>query len=455
MAHEVRMPQMGESIAEGTVTTWLKKVGEKVNRDEPLYEISTDKVDAEIPSPVAGVLLEIKVLPGQTVPINTVVAIVGEAGEGVVAAPASANVAQPPAVAPTIPAAPVATATGAPTPAPTPAPLATPSASRSTTSQMGASADERRRVKSSPLVRNIAAEHKLDIASIPGTGLGGRVTKEDILAVVEKGPAASSSVGLLPAPDKGHGTVGATFAHEVPPSYRPRPMEGDRTEELSTMRAKIAEHMVWSRRISAHVQTLWEVDYSAAQAMRAKYKASWLKEHGVPLTYTAFITKAVVTALKAFPTLNASLDGQRIIFHQNVNLGLAVALDWGLIVPVMHNASELNLLGLAKRAADLAERARTKKLKPEEVAGGTFTISNPGVFGSTIGFPIINQPQVAIMGVGAIEKRVVVVDDMIAIRPRGFLSLSFDHRLVDGSVADQFMAKVKASLEGITDADLS
>ena len=243
MAHEVRMPQMGESIAEGTVTTWLKKVGEKVNRDEPLYEISTDKVDAEIPSPVAGVLLEIKVLPGQTVPINTVVAIVGEAGESVLAVPANATVAQPPAAAP------AAAANVAPTPMPTSAPAATPNTSSSTTSQVVTSADERRRVKSSPLVRNIAAEHKLDIATIAGTGLGGRVTKEDILAVVEKGPVAASSVGLLPAPDKGHGTVGATFAHEVPPSYRPRPMEGDRTEELSTMRAKIAEHMVWSRRI--------------------------------------------------------------------------------------------------------------------------------------------------------------------------------------------------------------
>ncbi|MBI5509481.1 MAG: 2-oxo acid dehydrogenase subunit E2 [Deltaproteobacteria bacterium] len=444
MATEVKLPQMGESIAEGTVTTWLKKVGDKVNRDEPLFEISTDKVDAEIPSPVSGVLLEILVTPGKTVPINTVVAIIGEAGESTAPTPTTPTPAAAPAP------------TRASTLAPAPAAPATPSTAKSTLSPSpaapAAAAALRTTKKSSPLVRNIAASHNIDIGQISGTGQNGRVTKEDILAVVEQGGGAVTAARTSAAPPPG-ATVAATPT-VVPAAYRPRVQDGDRVEELSTMRAKIAEHMTASRHISAHVQTLWEIDYSNIAALRAKHKAAWAEQHGVPLTYTAFLMKAAVVALEAFPVVNASLDGSKAIYHRDINLGVAVALDWGLIVPVVANAGELNLLGLARHAADLAERARTKKLKPEEVQAGTFTISNPGVFGSVIGFPIINQPQVAIMGVGAVEKRAVVINDMIAIRPRGYLSLSFDHRLVDGAVADQFMAKIKKTLEEFAEADM-
>jgi pyruvate dehydrogenase E2 component (dihydrolipoamide acetyltransferase) len=432
MAHEVKLPQMGESIAEGTVTTWLKKVGDKVNRDEPLFELSTDKVDAEIPSPASGILIEIKVQPGTTVAINTVVALIGEAGETVSAAATPATTPKP--------ASPTANANAQPAVAAAPAKPASTEA-----------AAERRQTKSSPLVRNIAAEHQIDIAGIQGTGLSGRVTKQDILAVVESKTASSTSSREPAQVPVGQIVPGPT---EVPAAYRSQQYAGDRVEELSIMRQKIAFHMVLSQRVSAHVQTLWEIDYSRVNELRNKHKASWASEHGVPLTYTAFIMKAAIAALNAFPIVNASLEGSRVIYHRDVNLGLAVALEWGLIVPVVKNAGELNLLGLARHAADLAERARVKKLKPEEVQAGTFTITNPGMLGSLVGLPIINQPQVAIMGVGVIEKRPVVVNDMIAIRPRGYLSLSFDHRLVDGAIADYFMAKVKTTLESFDEAEM-
>jgi 2-oxoglutarate dehydrogenase E2 component (dihydrolipoamide succinyltransferase) len=303
------------------------------------------------------------------------------------------------------------------------------------------------------VVRKIAAEHDIDISSLSGTGAGGRVTKKDILALVERREPApaerlASSAPVAPT------STGVSVPGDIPEAYRPRILEGDRVEEMSTMRTKIAEHMVLSRRTSAHVTTVWEVDFTAVADLRKKYKMFWLENHGVPLTYTAFIMKACVDALKAFPMLNASLDGRRIIYHRAIHLGLAVALDWGLIVPVVHNADELNLLGLARRASDLAERARGKKLSPNEVRDGTFTITNPGLYGPMFNMPVINQPQVAILGVGGVEKRPVVIDDMIAIRTRAYLSLSFDHRLVDGAVADQFMAHIKREIEQFDETGL-
>ncbi len=445
------MPQMGESIAEGTVTNWLKKVGERVERDEPLFEISTDKVDAEIPSPAAGTLLEVKVQPGQTVPINTVVAIVGEDGAGAHAPAVKAE----PQLAPKTPerAGPVSPEDEEPhlPPAALAPPPAPPTAE-------AVSLEERRRTKSSPVVRKIAAEHGIDISQLTGTGIGGRVTKDDILGFIESGaeqpaPArrAASAMAAALAPT-------AELRGLVPDAYRGRVLAGDRVEEMSTMRAKIAEHMVMSRRISAHVQTVWDVDFSRVASLRQKHKGAWQERTGQNLTYTAFIAKAAVDALKSFPIVNASLDDNRVIYHRNVNLGMAVALDWGLIVPVVQRADELNLLGLSRRLSDLAERARGKKLKPDEVQNGTFTITNPGVFGPLFGLPIINQPQVAIMGVGAVEKRPVVLStpegDAIGIRTKAYLSLSFDHRVIDGAVADQFMARVKKNIEEFDEAEL-
>ncbi|MEM6558940.1 MAG: dihydrolipoamide acetyltransferase family protein [Myxococcota bacterium] len=485
MAQDVIMPQMGESIAEGTITTWLKKVGDTVERDEPLFEISTDKVDAEIPSPAAGVLLEIKAEAGATVPINEVVAVIGEAGEsaGDSAPSAEAN----------------GSAAAEPAPAAEPSPASPPASSGSPASaprEPKESSDESRSVKSSPVVRKIAAEHDVDISQIQGSGIGGRVTKQDILAFIENGGAsggaaasstvspaaaatpASAATQLTPAPirapapssptrapvgqtlaapapiaESGGGNIYDAFA-PIPDAYRARVFEGDRVEPLSNMRIKIAEHMTLSKRISPHVQTVWDVDFSRVAALRKKYKGAWMERHEVNLTYTAFILKSAVDALKSFPVVNASLDGTNVIYHQSVNLGVAVALDWGLIVPVIHRADELNLLGLARKVNDLGDRARNRKLMPDEVAGGTFTVTNPGVFGPLFGIPAINQPQVGIMGVGAVQKRPVVVDDAIAIRTRCYLSMSFDHRLVDGAVADQFMGRVAKSIEEFDENEL-
>lgn len=435
VSHDVIMPQMGESIAEGTITTWLKKVGDRVERDEPLFEISTDKVDAEIPSPAGGTLTEIKVQPGQTVAINTVVAVIAEAGAQPAASTKKAEPA--PAVAASAPAEKVSA--HAPTPTPS-------------------SVEERRQTKSSPLVRKIAAEHGVTVADVPGTGISGRVTKTDIVGYIEQGGTKPKGAPTATAPRTSGASPGvvSTALGEVPEAFRPRIYEGDRVEDLSVMRTKIAEHMVWSRRISAHVQTVWDVDFSRVAKLRDKHKAAWEENHGVKLTYNAFILKVVVDALKAFPILNGSMDleGRKLIYHHHVNLGFAVALDWGLIVPVIHAADELNTLGLARRAIDLATRARTKKLKPDEVQAGTFTITNPGQYGQLFGLPVINQPQVAILGVGAIEKRPVVIDDMLAIRTRGYLSISFDHRLIDGAVAEQFMSRVRKGIEEFDEADL-
>jgi pyruvate dehydrogenase E2 component (dihydrolipoamide acetyltransferase) len=422
---DVIMPQMGESIAEGTVTKWLKNVGDRVERDEPLFEISTDKVDAEIPSPAAGILKEVRVAPGTTVPINTVVAIVAAEGEG---APAPAP---PPPVEYQIEG-------EAPPPPPPLRPTVAPERPRSEMT-----ADELRLTRSSPVVRKIAAEHQVDIRAVPGTGIGGRVTKQDILGHIGSGapgeaaaatpvPAAPPAVPLPPAPPGGAPV-------EVVP--------------MSPIRRKTAEHMVLSRRTSAHVSTVFEIDMTRVDQLRQKHKAAF-EVRGVRLTYTPFILKAVVDALKAFPVLNASIDGDNVVYRKDVNLGVAVALDGGLIVPVIHHADERNVLGLARAAHDLAERARAKKLKVEEVQGGTFTVTNPGVFGSLFGTPIIHQPQVAILDIGTIEKRPVVRDDAIAIRTMCYFALTFDHRLVDGADADRFMAHVKKTLQEFDEAAL-
>jgi pyruvate dehydrogenase E2 component (dihydrolipoamide acetyltransferase) len=437
MSTDVIMPQMGESIAEGTVTKWLKQVGDHVKRDEPLFEISTDKVDAEIPSPAQGVLLEIIVPEGETVEINTVVARIGEEGE----VPAKDAGATAPAPAPPEPtAAQPAPQTAAQPSEPAPQPVA---------SGGVATVDDdltaRRKTKSSPLVRNIAKEHGVDLTLIDGTGSGGRVTKKDILQYVEQ--AGSPDIpALTVAP--------ASAAPSTPPAAAPpQPAvsfpAGERVarEKMSIMRQKIAEHMIMSRHVSAHVQTWQECDMHNVVKKRAAMKEEFASQ-GVKLTFTAFIVEAVVKALQAFPTVNASIEGEdTILYHKDINVGIAVALDWGLIVPVVKNAEQMNLLGLANTVNDLAERARTKKLSPDDVQGGTFTITNPGVFGSLMGAPIINQPQVAILGVGVIKKRPVVIDDAIAIRPIMYLSLSFDHRLVDGALAAQFLAHVVGELE--------
>ena len=382
---DVVMPQMGESVAEGTIVRWIKKVGDKVDRDEPLFEISTDKVDAEIPSPAAGVLSEIRAQEGETVPVNSVVAIIGGANDVVRPAPTSTRKAAPPP----------ASVTAAPVPA----------ESRATESIA--------RERTSPLVRQLAREHNVDITQVRGTGIGGRVTKDDVLAFVAGGgPGQKQDGAATHLPD-------------------------DRVEKMSVMRKKIAEHMIASRRASAHVHTVFEVDFSRLAAVREGRKASYL----------SFIIKAVADALKAFPVLNASVDGDSIVYHQQINIGVAVALETGLIVPVVKNADQLDLAGVGQCVADLAARARSKHLSPDDVLGGTFTVTNPGAFGALLGTPIINQPQVAILGVGSIEKRPVVVGDAVVPRLTAVLTLGFDHRIIDGAVADQFMAQVKRALE--------
>jgi 2-oxoglutarate dehydrogenase E2 component (dihydrolipoamide succinyltransferase) len=434
---DVIMPQMGESIAEGTIVKWLKKPGDRVEKDEPLFEISTDKVDAEIPSPGDGVLSEILVSEGNTVEVNTVVARIGGAA-------ATVTPAAPPAAAPAaVPTPPLAAKAEPAPPPPAPAPAARAAVPAGTPRQ--ATLEERVKTLSSPLVRKMAAEHGVDIAQLEGSGIHGRVTKTDMQAYLDR----MEKVGAAPAP-----------APSVPAPVRAAPapvvaaLAGDRLEPMSVMRLKIAEHMVHSRRTSAHVQTFWEVDVSNLDAIRRAQGDEFLRRNGVKLSYTAFFAKATCDALKAHPVVNASISGSDVAYHGSVNLGLAVALDWGLIVPVIKNAGDMNLGGLAKSIADLAGRARSKKLSPDEVTGGTFTITNPGVYGGLFGAPIINQPQSAILGLGAIEKRPVVIDDAIAIRPMCYMSLSFDHRLIDGAVAEQFMGALKASLLAMTPASI-
>jgi 2-oxoglutarate dehydrogenase E2 component (dihydrolipoamide succinyltransferase) len=421
MPTDVVMPQMGESIAEGTIVRWIKKEGDQVARDEPLFEISTDKVDAEIPSPAAGVVDEIRVHEGETVPVNSVVAIIRQADEKQSEKVAGNGTATPSTPASTPP------ASAAPASAATPQPAASPSEV-----PPAEGIESRIRQRSSPLVRKIAKDRNIDISNIHGTGIAGRVTKRDILDFIA-----------------GSGPTTATAAARPAPPAPSQPLSGGlpgQTQPMSVMRKRIAEHMVLSRRTSAHVHSVFEVNFHRVAQIREAKKADYEKA-GAKLTYLSFILKAVVEGLKAVPVVNASIDGDNIVYHEDVNIGIAVALDWGLIVPVIKKADGSNLLGLSRAVTDLAARARNKQLKPDEVSGGTFTVTNPGVFGALFGMPIINQPQVAILGVGNVEKRPVVIDDAIAIRPMAYLTLGYDHRLIDGAVADQFMSHVKQTLE--------
>jgi pyruvate dehydrogenase E2 component (dihydrolipoyllysine-residue acetyltransferase) len=471
MATEVVMPQMGESIAEGTIVRWIKKVGDKVDRDEPLFEISTDKVDAEIPSPAAGVVSEIRVKEGETVPINTVVATIGAAGDKPSAAPLAppASEGKPATAPPPQRAEPLAPKKADEPPKPTPqadgSPTTQPGQERreGQDRQEGQEGQDRQEGKktereasaerpedalhqrSSPLVRKIAKEHNVDISKIHGTGIAGRVTKDDILGFLGQEGREGR--------DRQEGTERSANAErsakalaERPDAPPPKPMAGDRVEKMSPMRKKIAEHMVASRRTSAHVHSVFEVNFSRVEKIRQAKKTEF-ERSGAKLTYLSFILKAAVDALRAMPIVNASVDGDSLVYHNEINVGIAVALDWGLIVPVVKHADSLNLVGLSKSVVDLATRARSKQLKPDDVAGGTFTITNPGVFGALFGMPIINQPQVAILGVGAVEKRAVVVDDAIAIRMMAYLTLGYDHRVIDGAVADEFMSHIKKSIE--------
>ena len=434
---DVVMPQMGESIVEGTLTKWLKKPGEHVDRDEPLFEISTDKVDTEIPSPAAGTLSEVMVEEGKTVGINTVVARIEENGASAAATAPPAQAAAAPAAAPPAPA-PVESAAAEPPPfveAPAPpqpaveepAPAAEPAGPLS------------------PLVRKLARENNIDLSRVKGTGAGGRITKQDVEGYMAQRPVAAAAAPApspatpAPAPRIAASPAAAPLAPTHPAKTR--------VEPLSTMRIKIAEHMVLSKRTSAHVTTIHRVDMTAVAKMRERNKAAFQANYGFNLTYLPFITRAVVVALRQFPLLNASLDGNNIIYHNEINIGIAVALENGLIVPVIRGADEKNVLGLQRAVVDLAARARSRQLKPDEVLGGTFSITNFGSFGSLVGTPIINQPQVAILGVGTVDKTPVVINDAIAIRSICHLSLSFDHRLIDGALADQFMTRLKQVLE--------
>ncbi len=523
MATDVVMPQMGESIAEGTITKWLVKVGESVERDQPLFEISTDKVDAEIPSPAAGTLLEIRHKEGETVPVNQVVAQIGRegetTGEAAGAAPAAAQPSAepsqaagdqapaPPPIAAGSPETQVrreetareghagapATAPAAPAAASAAPPVASPSSAPARREEGGFAAAERQETRrdsgetalakeadaesgddllegrlrrfSSPLVRNIAAKEGVDLAQVEGTGMHGRVTKDDILSYVEQRkqqpaapqaaaqPAAASRPAPAPTP--------APAAAAAAPAQRPTGgfsvpayVEGENVEiePMSKIRQITAAHMVYSKATSAHVTTLFHIDMSKVARARNHAKDGFAKKEGTKLTYMPFIFKAVVNGLKAYKKLNASIDGTNIVYKKDINLGMAVDLGHGLIVPVIKHADRLSLVGLAKTANDLADRARTKKLKPDEAQGGTFTITNPGVFGSLFGTPVINQPQVGILGVGAVEKRPIVVtdddgNDAIVIKTMCYLAITYDHRLVDGADADRFMNEVKKTLE--------
>ena len=528
MAVDIVMPQMGESIFEGTITKWLKKPGDKVERDEPLFEISTDKVDAEIPSPSAGVLKEIKVAEGKTVPIQTVVGVIEASGA------ASAPAADAAAPAPTKKAAPAPAAaqsapanSGAQGKNAAPAKSAAPAGKRGATPPAAASASPRptgssagvsapaqgaaggsspasgkdgARIHSSPLVRRMAKEHGIDLSGVAGTGAGGRISKQDIEALIAgagqqpssqqgdgaeqaewetseggeqeqeqleeayNGTSSAASTGGAPAarpvppassgrttptpPQQGAqhgGQVQAAFESAVP---REKMYFGDyEVQPMSMMRQRIGEHMVASKRVSPHVYSVDEIDMTKVAALRAKSKDEFEKRNGTKLTFMPFFVKAAVAGLRAFPTLNASLDGTNVILHKEINIGIAVALDWGLLVPVVKHADEKNILGIQRTMNDLAERARGKKLKPEEVQEGTFSITNPGVFGGLFGLPVISQPNVGILGLGAIEKRPVVINDSIAIRSMCYVTLSYDHRVVDGAIAHQFLHKVKETLE--------
>ncbi len=439
-ATEVVMPQMGESITEGTVSKWLKKVGDDIAKDEALLEISTDKVDAEVPSPAAGKLLAINVEEGQTVEVGSVLALVGTSGS---AASPKSEVQSPKAETPT----PFVSAAVAEVAADAPQVKAVAAGANG-----DVTVDDLRRTKSSPLVRSIAKEHGIDITRIPGSGVSGRVTKQDIMSFLETGAALRPEDLLV----KGVATASAAPGKTLAPStYTAPPVTtsaGDRVEKMSVMRKKISEHMTFSKQTSAHVTSVYEIDMTNVTKFRDKNKAAFAERYGTKLTYMPFIFQAVTNAIRKFPIVNSQVDGENIVYKGDINLGMAVALDWGLIVPVIRKADTLSLSGLALAANDLADRARTKKLNPDEVTGGTFTITNPGVFGGLYGTPIINQPQVAILCVGTIEKRPKVLttpdgDDYIAIRSMAYFALTYDHRIVDGADAERFLAFMKEYLE--------
>jgi pyruvate dehydrogenase E2 component (dihydrolipoamide acetyltransferase) len=473
MAVDIVMPQMGESIFEGTITKWLKKPGDKVERDEPLFEISTDKVDAEIPSPSAGVLKEIKVGEGKTVPIQTVVGVIDAAGgaaQAAAPAPAPAKAAEPAKPAPSAPAPQAAKPAAAPPPATrqaAPAPAA-----------QAAPARDGARIHSSPLVRRMAKEHGIDLTTVQGTGTGGRISKQDIEAHLAGGGSAAESdvyaqqpastptssyapppppprqapAQAPPPPATTGGQHHVAFETAVP---RERMYFGNyEVQPMTIMRQRIAEHMIASKHVSPHVYSVDEIDMTKVAAIRAKSRAEFEQRYETKLTYMPFFVKAAVAGLRAYPTMNASLDGTNVVLHKEINIGMAVALDWGLIVPVIKNADEKNVLGIQRNLNDLAERARSKKLKPEEVQESTFSITNPGVFGGLFGLPVISQPNVGILGLGTIEKRPVVIDDAIAIRSMCYITLSYDHRVVDGAIAHQFLHKVKDTLENWSESVL-
>jgi pyruvate dehydrogenase E2 component (dihydrolipoamide acetyltransferase) len=434
---DVVMPQMGESIVEGTLTKWLKKPGEHVERDEPLFEISTDKVDTEIPSPAAGVLKEVLVEEGKTVAISTVVGRIEEGAGNGASAPAAAAAKQAPAAAP-------------PAPKP-PEPASQPVAQAAPEPQPAAQSDADLQTGAlSPLVRKMAREYGIDLRQVKGTGGGGRITKQDLEAYMSAQGARTMAQAGAPAPPAP--TAPAPAAAPTRPAAPAAPMPRAeapraRVEAMSTMRAKIAEHMVMSKRTSAHVTTVHKTDMTRIAKMRERHKAEFQQRYGYSLTYLPFVIAAAVEAIRAFPIVNASIEGNNIIYHNEINVGIAVALENGLIVPVIRNADEKNVTGLQRAIVDLSTRARSRQLKPDEVQGGTFSITNFGSFGSVFATPVINQPQVAILGVGAVEKTPVIVDDAIAIRSVAYLALTFDHRLIDGAVADQYTGKVKSILE--------
>jgi 2-oxoglutarate dehydrogenase E2 component (dihydrolipoamide succinyltransferase) len=480
MAVDIVMPQMGESIFEGTITKWLKKPGDKVERDEPLFEISTDKVDAEIPSPSAGVLKEIKVGEGKTVPIQTVVGVIDAAGDGAGAAKAAGPAPAPAKAAePAKPAPQAATQAAKPAAAPPPPPAAAKPAP-----QAAAPAKEGARIHSSPLVRRMAKEHGVDLSTVAGTGTGGRISKQDIEAYIAGGGSAADAVKETEPAEADVYTQQAPAAARLsapppppPPQQRQAPPPATtggqhhvafesavprermyfgnyEVQPMTIMRQRIAEHMIASKHVSPHVYSVDEIDMTKVAALRAKSKDEFEKRYETKLTFMPFFVKAAVAGLRAYPTMNASLDGTNVVLHKEINVGMAVALDWGLIVPVIKNADEKNILGIQRNLNDLAERARSKKLKPEEVQESTFSITNPGVFGGLFGLPVISQPNVGILGLGAIEKRPVVINDSIAIRSMCYVTLSYDHRVVDGAIAHQFLHKVKDTLENWSESVL-
>jgi len=428
MPTDIVMPQMGESIFEGTITKWLKKPGDKVQRDEPLFEISTDKVDAEIPAPASGVLQDIKVVEGNTVQVNTVVGTIAGDGEGVAVAPTPSKASTP-----------------AKTEAAAPAP-ASPSAVEPRTIAQPAQEDDEH-ARSSPLVRKIAREHNVNLSQVQGSGIGGRITKQDITAFLER-PEPSA----VPVSARASAPVASSSVPSPRPATPPAATIPGDIVPMTQMRKIIAQRMIESRRTSAHVHCMFEVDITRIVQLRNKTKSAFEQRHGARLTFMPFFVRATIIGLQQFPIVNASIEGENIRYHRHVNVGIAVALDWGLIVPVLKNADELNFLGLQRGISDLGERSRSKKLKPDEVEGSTFTVTNPGQFGAVFGLPIINQPNSAILGVGGITKAPLVVtdndgNDSIAIRSVVHLTLGYDHRLIDGAVADQFMAFVKKTLE--------